>query len=144
MHPLEISLGYRFKDGRHLDRAITRRAYANDHHLPEDANQDALADLGDAVISTIVLKRILSASISGMEDITDQKIMQIRGSRLTDVARRMNLDKEIKWGDGETKHQIWLRDRPLGECLEAIIGAVFIDGGMDCCESALRYIGFTE
>jgi len=144
MHPLEISLGYRFNDPRYLERAITRRAYANDKHLPDDSSQDALAVLGDAVISTVVLKKVLSMSIDGKGEITEQKKEQIRGSRLTEVARRMNLQKDIKWGAGETKQEIWLKDRPLGECLEAMIGAIFLDGGMDCCESVMRYIGFAE
>lgn len=144
MHALEISLGYRFSDNRLLERAITRRAYANDHHLPDNSNQDALAVLGDAVISTVVLKNLLNMRVDDKGEITEQKKGQIRGSQLTEVARRMNLQREIKWGNGEIRQEAWSKDKPLGECLEAIIGAVFLDGGLDCCESVMRYIHFTE
>lgn len=137
-------MGYRFSDNRYLERAVTRRAYANDNHLPDNSHQDALAVLGDAVITTIVLKKVLNSSIDDKGEVTEQKIGQIRGPRLTEVARRMELQKEVRWGAGETKQEVWLKERPLGECLEAIIGAVFLDGGLDCCESVMRYISFAE
>jgi ribonuclease-3 len=144
MHRLEASLGYRFKEATYLERAITRRAYANDHHLPTDSNQDALAVLGDAVISAIFLKKILSISITEKGEITHRKIEQIKGSQMTEVARRMDLHKEIRWGSGEVNQEVWLQGRPLGECLEAIIGAIFLDGGLDSCESVMRYIDFAS
>jgi ribonuclease-3 len=144
MHPLERSLGYRFNDHRYLERAITRRAYADDHRLPDDSCQDDLAALGDAVISTVVLKRAISVSNNDGGENSEQKAGQMRGPRLTEVARRMGLQKEIRWGAREVKQEVWLKDKPLGECLEAIIGAIFLDGGLDCCESVLRYIRFAE
>lgn len=139
---LERAIGYTFKDKRLIERALTRRAYANDEHLSDDEHQDAFAVLGDAVITALVTRRIIETNVKTKEDVTREKIELVRGDYISESARKMDIIEVIRWGKGERKQKVWEQERPLGECLESIMGAVFMDGNMEDCESVLSNIHF--
>jgi len=106
--------GYSFRDPQILKRALTRKAYCQEQDLPEGMHMDALATLGDAVIELHILSVLV---------------------------REGGCDKgEI---NGEKRNHIWTSGRVLAECIEALIGAVFLDGGYDSAGQVMKKIGLT-
>ncbi|MDN7026071.1 ribonuclease III family protein [Methanoculleus sp. FWC-SCC1] len=139
---LERLLDYTFRDRSLLERALTRPAYAREQGLYEDAHQEALATLGDAVVTVIVIQSIMARGISKKGEITAEKMKLVSLLPLNEVGRAMRLQEFIRFGRGEAKQEIWRYSDALTETLEAIAGAVFLDSGMAAeVERSLRAVG---
>ncbi|RXE55594.1 hypothetical protein ABH15_04830 [Methanoculleus taiwanensis] len=138
---LETLLGYTFADRTLLERALTRPAYAREQGLSEDRHQEALATLGDAVISVIVIQSIIEKGLHKKGEITTEKMKIVSMLPLNEVGRTMHLEEYIRFGKGEAKQEIWRYSDALTETLEAVVGAVFQDSGMTAAaERVLRSV----
>jgi ribonuclease-3 len=60
---------------------------------------------------------------------------------LRQLAERMNVEDYVFWGKGEEAQAVWTSGRVLAECMEALIGAVYLDGGTGAAERVLKEIG---
>jgi len=141
---IEERMGYAFRDRSLLLRALTRLAYTLEAGLPPAAHMDALATLGDAVINVVVVE---AAVVGGAHDkgaITNKKMNLVNMSRLRSLAEDLNLADYVRWGKGEAAQRVWTSGRVLAECLEALVGAVYLDGGMGAATGVLRHLGLTE
>ncbi len=139
---LESLLDYTFRDRSLLERALTRPAYAREQGLAEDRHQEALATLGDAVITVIVIQSIMARGISKKGEITTEKMKVVSLLPLNDIGRTMHLQDFIRFGRGEAKQEIWRYSDALTETLEAIAGAIFLDSGVTAeAERTLRTVG---
>ncbi|HIJ07081.1 MAG: RNAse III [Methanomicrobiales archaeon 53_19] len=144
MRSLEEVLGYTFQNPALLIRAMTRSAYAREAGLPGDAHMDALAVLGDAVIELAVIEAIIDVGESEKGAITNLKIQSVNMLRLRNAAEALDLTEYICWGKGERQMEIWTSGRVLAECYEALIGALYLDNGMDAVRSVLRASGIVS
>lgn len=127
---------YHFKDAHKLDSALTMRSYFNEHPSIEGHNQP-LATLGDAVIRLLILKELFGTVTKDSGVLTEEAKRYLNGVKLTEIAKDMRWnDVELKdcmtWGKGDDPDALW-NDRMPGECLEAIFGAIFLDGGFNAC-----------
>jgi ribonuclease III len=138
---LEERIGYRFADRAHPGRALTRLAYAAEQHLRDDQDMDALATLGDAVIDLLVIDDLLRGGVTRKGEITVSKVRVVNMSVLRAVAESLDLAPLVLWGKGEEAQQVWISGRVLAECCEAVVGAVFLDGGLIAAEEVLRKLG---
>ncbi len=138
MRSLEESLGCTFQNPALLTRALTRSAYAREAGIDADAHMDALAVLGDAVIELAVLEAIIFRGESDKGTITNKKINAVNMLRLRNAAESLNLSDYVLWGKGERQMEIWTSGRVLAECYEALIGALYLDTGMDTVKSVLH------
>jgi ribonuclease-3 len=139
---LQCILGYQFNDEKFLHRALTRYAWAKEQNLAADAHMDALATLGDAVIELIVLDTLVHAGITEKGEISKMKMNCVNMSVLRRLAEQLQLHKFVYWGKGELNMQIWTSGRVLAECMEALIGAVYLDGSINDARDVLLNCGF--
>ncbi|WP_292519309.1 ribonuclease III domain-containing protein [Methanoculleus sp.] len=144
MRRLEERIGYVFTDRTLLLRALTRLAYTLETGLPPAAHMDALATLGDAVINVVVVEAVIADGAHDKGAITNRKMNLVNMSRLRALAEDLDLADHVRWGKGEAAQRVWTSGRVLAECLEALIGAVYLDGGMEAAAGVLRRLGLTE
>ena len=142
--PLQAVIKYQFNDIRLLERALTRYARSKEQDLGADAHMDALATLGDAVIELVVLDALVHAGITEKGEISKMKMNCVNMSVLRTLAERISLQEFVYWGKGEIHMQIWTSGRVLAECMEAVIGAVYLDGGVPGARNVLQNCGFFQ
>ncbi len=137
---IEENLGYDFKNKYYLDRALTRKAYANEqkqqHKDCED--QEIYRTLGDAVLKLILTDMLIKSGCDSRENITNRKKELEREEGLAGIARELGIGDAIKLGIGEKKQKANEEPKVLAETLEAIIAAIYYDGGFD---AAMETIG---
>lgn len=139
---LEARVGYHFKDTGLLERALTRFAYAQEQGLGPGASMDALATLGDAVIELLVIEDLIEHGAVEKGAITVGKTNRVNMLQLRRRAEGLDLDRYVRWGRGEGAQAIWTSGRVLAECFEALIGAVYLDGGIAASRTALACTEF--
>jgi len=126
-HELQNYIGYPFRDPEILTEALTRRAYQN-----ENPNQkkfmNALAILGDAVLSTIAVQKFYDEGKRDQKTLTEEKVLAVNRKNTRKFAKDHNLGHYIHWGKGEEKDET-CKDSPraLDTVTEALIGAVYLD-----------------
>lgn len=122
---LQGRLGYQFQDDTLLRRALTHRSKGSD-------NNERLEFLGDSILGFIVAELLFQR----FPDVAEGKLSRMRSSvvrkeTLTMVARDLGIPDALNLGEGELKSGGFNRDSILSDAMEALIGAVFIDSGMD-------------
>ncbi|KUG19134.1 MAG: ribonuclease III [Methanomicrobiaceae archaeon] len=137
---LERRLGYTFRDRALLERALMRPARAHEEGLPDEAHQEALATLGDAIISVIVIQSAIHRGMHKKGEITAEKMRTVSLLSLNEVGRALHLQTYIRFNKGERKQRIWECSDALTETLEAIVGAIYLDGGMERAAEALHSV----
>ena len=127
---LERRLGYRFRDPRLLEQALTHASYANEH--PPAADHSRLALLGDAALALVVAERLMAddpAATVGV--LTSQRAELVTGPRLARWAVGLELGALLRLGRGEDQSGGRARDSILASTLEAVLGAIYTEGGLD-------------
>ena len=136
MKALCEKLGYTFKDTRLLQTALTHPSFGGDHHVP---HYQRLEFLGDAVLE-LAISRYLFFEFPSMDEgrLTRIRAGLVREETLSRAARRLELGKYIRLSVGEDRSGG--RDKPsiLCDVMEAVLAAVYLDGGFDCAVEVIR------
>lgn len=122
---LESKVGYHFLDSRLLDRALTHRSFSA-------FNNERLEFLGDSVLGVIVsaiLYRLYSDSEEG--ELTRMRAQVVKKDTLAQIARRLQLGDYLKLGGSAAKGGGTENDSILADALESLIGAVYLDAGLE-------------
>ncbi len=86
------------------------------------------------MLSLVIAMRLYDLHPQAQEgDLSRMRARLVRGSTLTEVATSINLGQEIKLGEGELKSGGFRRASILADAFEALLGAIFIDGGYEAC-----------
>lgn len=134
---IEHLLGYSFKDKGILSVSLTRRSFNNDRLKFKNPDQRPFASIGETVIGFIIIKKLIGENIAP-ELITKKRNELVSRVRLSELARKVHLEKYVIFGKGEENDRIWKKGDILGECLEAIIGGVYVDSqDLSSCEAVL-------
>ncbi|HON39979.1 MAG TPA: ribonuclease III domain-containing protein [Methanoculleus sp.] len=144
LRAVEERIGYTFRNPSLLERALTRLACTLETGLPPEMHMDALATLGDAVINVAVVEAVVAEGVHDKGAITNRKMNLVNMSRLRALAEEIGLAEHVRWGKGEAAQRVWTSGRVLAECLEALIGAVYLDGGMVPAAEVLRQLGLIK
>ncbi|MDD3407039.1 MAG: ribonuclease III domain-containing protein [Methanomicrobium sp.] len=139
---LQRKINYNFADQNLLIRALTRHAYAKENSLADYDYMDAYATLGDSVIDVVVILRLMELGDHEKGIITTKKTDLVNMTRLRNLAESLGLENYVIWGKGEKQQHIWTSGRVLAECMEAVTGAVYLDGGINAVKEFLTYVGF--
>ena len=116
-------LGYQFKDADLLARAITHRSFSGN-------NNERLEFLGDGALDFIIANALYHRFSKLAEgDLSRLRAQLVKESTLTEIALTLNIGESLKLGEGELKSEGWKRPSILADALEAVIGAVYLDGG---------------
>jgi len=133
---LERRLGYRFVDPALLERALTHASYAHEH--PPAAHHDRLAFLGDAVLGLVVAEQVIAADLDASVGIlTPRRAEVVSSTRLARFALALELPPLLRLGRGEDRSGGRERESILATTLEAVLGAVYLDGGIDAARAAI-------
>ena len=128
---LQERLGIPFRDDRLLEAALIHRSALNERKDGVESN-DRLEFLGDAVLGMVVAEELYRANSSLSEgSLTQLRARIIRWDTLAEAARRISLGEFLILGRGEEKSAGRMRASNLAGALEAVIGAYFLDGGID-------------
>ena len=128
---IEESLGYSFNDKSLLERALTRKARALEQkEQGQDLeDQEIFRTLGDAVLKPILVDLLIKEGCKTRDEITKKKIELEREGTLAEISRKLGIGPFIKLGVGEEKQNANEQPKVLAETLEALIGAIYRDGG---------------
>lgn len=129
--PLERLLGYNFIRSDLLEQALTHRSYAVECGS-ETPDNEVLEFLGDAVLELVVSHILVEryGKVRREGELTRMRSCLVNSSRLTERARRIGLASWIRIGKGESRD--WGEEGKasiLADALEAVVGAVYLDGG---------------
>ena len=124
-------LGIPFRDDRLLEAALIHRSALNERKDGVESN-DRLEFLGDAVLGMVIAEELYRANPSLSEgSLTQLRARIIRWDTLAEAARRISLGEFLVLGRGEEKSEGRMRASNLAGALEAVIGACFLDGGIN-------------
>ncbi len=141
MEEFEQILGYRFSDPELLCRALSHSSYTNESKSVRESNE-RLEFLGDSVLSIIVAEYLFKNYSKLPEgELTKLRASLVCEKSLAAFAREIDLGRFLFLGKGE--QQNGGRERPsiLADAFEAVLAAMFLDGGMDVCKKhVLRFI----
>jgi ribonuclease-3 len=128
---LDNRLGLSFSNLSLLTRALTHRSYANEHPEAVEDNE-RLEFLGDAVLDFIVGEWAYHRFPEMAEgDLTKVRSALVRNEQLAEFARRIDLAPALRLGRGEISSGGQSRYTLLGSAFEALIGALYLDRGLD-------------
>jgi ribonuclease III len=115
-----------------LTRALTHRSYSGD-------NNERLEFLGDALIGLYVAGALFETRPrAGEGDLSRLRASLVRERSLAGLARRLNLGECLRLGEGELKSGGWRRDSVLADAVEALVAAIYLDGGFEAAQQACR------
>lgn len=127
---LESDVGYAFQSPALLELALTHRSVSSDNS--SRANNERLEFLGDAVLQLVVTDYLYA----NYPDLAEGKLAKVRAAvvsrpALADVARSMSLGHHVELTVAEERTGGRDKDSILADTIEALIGAVYLDGGLD-------------
>ncbi|MCF7792100.1 MAG: ribonuclease III [Victivallales bacterium] len=133
---LEENLNYYFKNRFYLKEALTHRSYAAENNINYDNQR--LEFLGDAVVQIIVTDFIYNKYKEKQEgELTSIRSALVNKESLATLARTLKLQNFILLGRGETDAGGSRRVSVLCDVFESIIGAMYLDAGMEVCRKLL-------
>ena len=128
----EKRIGYSFKDPELLVTALTHSSYSNEIRLKKQECNERLEFLGDAVLELISSEQIFRNHPDQPEgDLTRIRASYVCEPTLALCAREICLGDYLQLGRGEDRTGGRERDSILSDAFEALIGAIYLDGGMD-------------
>ena len=132
LHVLQNAFGYRFVDGSLLEQALTHRSVGS-------VNNERMEFLGDAVLGFVVAEAFYKRFPKATEgQLSRLRATLVKGKTLATLAREVDLGEYLVLGTGELKSGGHRRESILAGALEAIIGAVYLDGGMESASELVR------
>ncbi len=124
-------LDYRFNDISLAERALTHRSVSS-------KNNERLEFLGDAILGFVIADELYRRFPDAQEGALSRlRSSLVKGVTLADVARELEMGDYLLLGSGELKSGGFRRDSILACALEAMIGAVYLDGGEAACRALL-------
>ena len=141
MEVLEKKLDYKFNNIALLGNALTHSSYANEMRNGITSNE-RLEFLGDSVLSIIVAEFLFQ----NFKSIPEGELTKLRASLVCEkslcaFSRELCLGKFLRLGRGEEKSGGRERDSILADAFEAVLAAIYLDGGMDAAKKhVLRFI----
>lgn len=137
MTGLESRIDYCFKDEKLLERALTHSSYANEHGQSHKDNE-RLEFLGDSVLGFITAEYLFTHHADLPEgELTRLRAYAVCEKSLFEFAKQINLGDYISLSKGEDKTGGRERPSVLSDAFEALIAAIYLDGGM---ENAKKFV----
>jgi ribonuclease-3 len=127
-----LKLPYRFRDPLLAELALTHRSIGK-------PNNERLEFLGDALLGAVIAEMLYEVHPKASEgELSRLRAQLVNGQALAVMARELELGDELKLGQGELKSGGFRRDSILADAFEALVAAVYVDGGFDACREVVR------
>jgi ribonuclease-3 len=131
---LQRVIGHQFSDLSLLSLALTHRSCGSE-------NNERLEFLGDALLNSTIAQILFHQFPQEKEGILSRlRASLVKGETLAEIAREFSLGDDLILGEGELKSGGFRRESILADAIEAIIGAMYIDAGMDVCQEFIQRV----
>jgi ribonuclease-3 len=131
---LQQRIAYRFRDPGLLERSLTHKSYANENKVPY--HNERMEFLGDAVLNLAVSEYLMKTCPASTEgDLSRLRATIVSEPALAGIARELDLGAYLLLGRGEEQTGGRDKDSLLGDCLEAVIGSLYLDGGKEASDA---------
>lgn len=128
----ERTIDYKFKDREILDKALRHSSYVNEQQDDDLEDNERLEFLGDAVLNLIIGDLLMHRFDQLNEgDLSRMRSSLVNETQLAQLARSVNLGGVIKLGKGEEQTNGREKNSILSDVFEAVVAAVYVDGGFD-------------
>jgi ribonuclease-3 len=128
---LAKSLGYQFDDPTLLKQALT-------HCSAGSRNNERLEFLGDALLGCVIAAELFDRHPKAREgELSRLRASLVRRESLADLAQGLDIGRYLKLGAGERKSGGHHRNSILADALEAVFGAIYLDGGFAACRQSI-------
>jgi ribonuclease III len=135
---LENSLGYCFKDKKIFLEALTHKSFFHENPDKADAYNERLEFLGDSVLGFVVVEYLFLSDYKLTESVMAKtKSYLVKESVLSEIANAIFLGKYLRLGKGEEVTGGRTKRSLLADAVEALLGAVYIDGGYENARSLI-------
>ena len=139
MKELEKKLNYTFKNSELLKNALTHSSYANENRAEGISSNERLEFLGDSVLGFVTAKHLYSMQPT----LSEGKMTRLRAELVCEqslhgVALDLDLGRYLRMGHGVVKNGGRTRPSILADAVEAVIAAMFLDGGIAAPESFIE------
>jgi len=125
---LEKKIKLKFKDQNILIKSLTHKSFDSKD------NNEKIEFLGDRVLGLIIAKRLLEIYPKEKEGILDKKFASlVNKKKCLEIAKKIDLEKYILVSNPKNK-KIKIEDKVIADCLEALIGALYLDQGFNVTE----------
>jgi ribonuclease-3 len=135
LQQLQAVIHYQFKDENLLQTALTHRSYSKNN------NNETLEFLGDSVLGLVMSEYLYLR----LDNATEGELSRVRASlvkedALATVSRDISLGDFLRLGSGELKSGGFRRDSILSDAMEALFGAIYLDGGFEACRKVILFL----
>jgi ribonuclease III len=132
LSPLESRLRYEFRNAELLRQALTHRSHSATHN-------ERLEFLGDSVLNCAVAALLFQRFGKLDEgDLSRVRANLVKQQSLYEIAQALNISDGLRLGEGELRSGGFRRPSILADTLEAILGAIFLDGGFDAAQTVIK------
>jgi ribonuclease-3 len=129
---LESRLRYEFRNAELLRQALTHRSHSSTHN-------ERLEFLGDSVLNCAVAALLFQRFGKLDEgDLSRVRANLVKQQSLYEIAQALNISEGLRLGEGELRSGGFRRPSILADTLEAVLGAVFLDGGFDAAQTVIK------
>jgi ribonuclease III len=129
---LAPALDYRFNDPGLRTRALSHRSVGS-------ANNERLEFLGDGLVNMLVAEMLYESYPKADEgELTRRRAQLVSEPALAALARELEIGEQLHLGPGELKSGGYRRDSILADAFEALVAAIYLDGGWDACRAIVR------
>ena len=142
LQELQKEIGYKFKNIELLQSALMHSSYTNEKRLPKYKCNERLEYLGDAVLELVSSEFLFHTNSTMPEgEMTKLRASMVCEPSLALCARNIHLGEYLLLGKGEESTGGRLRDSVTSDALEALIGAIYLDGGFaNAKEFIMRFV----
>lgn len=138
---LEMRIGYFFRNPELLAQAMVHRSWIVGRELEYWQTNERLEFLGDSILNMLVTEHLFKLFPKLPEgDLSKKKSAIVSGKALAETARIWGLGHYLRVGRGEAKGGGREKDSLLADAFESVIGAVYLDGGLDPCRKILEKV----
>lgn len=131
---LEARLGVKFKNQEHLRQAVVHRSYLNEHPDFPLGHNERLEFLGDAVLELVVTEFLYRNYPNPEGELTNWRAALVNAVMLAEVTGELEVEEHLYLSRGESKDAgSKARQYILANAFEAIVGALYLDQGMEAC-----------
>ena len=140
LEKLEQALGYHFNDQKLLNQALVHRSYLNEKSRNPEITEhnERLEFLGDAVLELVVTDYLYKNVIQDEGVLTSLRASLVNYKTIGQVGNEIGLDNMVLLSKGEKEELGKARISIVADCIEAVLGAMYLDGGIEPCTEFIK------
>lgn len=135
---LQKRLGVRFRNIAFLEHALAHTSFIHENKLPPEQSNERLEFLGDAVLGICIAEMLIRAFPDEPEGaLSKRRAALVNQKQVARLAESIDLGPALRLGKGEEKTGGRTKDSLLGDAFEAVIGAIYLDQGLEAAQNIL-------